>query len=81
MSGIDKLIPGCLIDDYLFDPCGYSMNGLMRGGYYVTIHITPESEFSYVSFETNYPLASYSDLIARVIRTFSHCPGTSWSRC
>lgn len=70
MSGIDKLIPGALIDDFLFDPCGYSMNGLFRGGYYMTIHITPETEFSYVSFETNYPVASYSDLIGRVVRTF-----------
>lgn len=70
MSGIDKLIPGAVIDDFLFDPCGYSMNGLIRGGYYMTIHVTPEAEFSYVSFETNYPAHSYSDLIARVVKTF-----------
>lgn len=30
-SGIDKLLPGIIIDDYLFDPCGYSMNGLTKG--------------------------------------------------
>ena len=30
-SGLDTLIPGLLIDDYLFEPCGYSMNGLSRG--------------------------------------------------
>ena len=70
MSGIDKLIPGVMIDDFLFDPCGYSMNGVIRGGYYMTIHITPESEFSYVSFETNWPASSYSDLISKVIQTF-----------
>lgn len=29
-SGIDKLIPGVVVDDRLFEPCGYSMNGLMR---------------------------------------------------
>ena len=28
-SGIDKLIPGMIIDDHLFTPCGYSMNGLI----------------------------------------------------
>lgn len=28
-SGIDKLIPGMIIDDFLFTPCGYSMNGLL----------------------------------------------------
>lgn len=36
----------------------------------MTIHITPEPEFSYVSFESNVAAASYSDLIARVIDTF-----------
>lgn len=29
-SGIDRLIPDMMIDDFQFDPCGYSMNGLMR---------------------------------------------------
>lgn len=29
-SGIDKILPGMKIDDYLFDPCGYSMNGIGR---------------------------------------------------
>lgn len=69
-AGIDKLIPEAVIDDFLFSPCGYSMNGLIRGGYYMTIHITPENGFSYVSFETNYPHANYGDLIAKVVKTF-----------
>lgn len=73
-AGIDKLIPGTVIDDYLFSPCGYSMNGLIRGGYYMTIHITPEEGFSYVSFETNYPHNNYADLVGRVVKTF--LPGT-----
>lgn len=30
-SGIDKLIPGANIDEFLFDPCGYSMNGYVKG--------------------------------------------------
>ncbi|PRD30606.1 UNVERIFIED_CONTAM: Amd1 [Trichonephila clavipes] len=72
-SGIDKLLPGVVIDDYLFEPCGYSMNGLFKGGYYCTIHITPEPEYSYVSFETNYPQESYTDLINRLLKLF--CPG------
>lgn len=29
-SGIDKIIPGMVIDDFLFDPCGYSMNGVAK---------------------------------------------------
>lgn len=36
----------------------------------MTIHITPEPEFSYVSFESNIAASSYSDLIARVVDTF-----------
>ncbi|XP_058815864.1 S-adenosylmethionine decarboxylase proenzyme isoform X1 [Topomyia yanbarensis] len=76
-SGIHKLIPGMVIDDYLFDPCGYSMNGVSKScgqkykqGCYMTIHITPEPDFSYVSFESNVASSSYGELIARVIETF-----------
>jgi len=69
-SGIYKIIPGMVIDDFLFDPCGYSMNGVLKNGCYMTIHITPEPECSYVSFESNVAASSYGDLIARVIETF-----------
>jgi S-adenosylmethionine decarboxylase len=70
-SGIYKIIPGMVIDDYLFDPCGYSMNGISKtSGCYMTIHITPEPDFSYVSFESNVAASSYSQLIERVIETF-----------
>uniref|UniRef100_U5EYZ7 S-adenosylmethionine decarboxylase proenzyme n=1 Tax=Corethrella appendiculata TaxID=1370023 RepID=U5EYZ7_9DIPT len=76
-SGIFKILPGMIIDDYLFDPCGYSMNGVSKNngkgyteGCYMTIHITPEPDFSYVSFESNIAASSYCDLIQRVIDTF-----------
>ncbi|XP_063700816.1 S-adenosylmethionine decarboxylase proenzyme isoform X2 [Culicoides brevitarsis] len=69
-AGIHKIIPGMVVDDFLFDPCGYSMNGVLKNGCYMTIHITPEPEFSYVSFESNISSANYGDLIARVIETF-----------
>lgn len=69
-SGIDRLFANMQVDDFLFSPCGYSMNGFLRNGYYLTIHITPEEEFSYVSFETNAPLASYMELVAKVLRIF-----------
>jgi S-adenosylmethionine decarboxylase len=36
----------------------------------MTIHITPEPEFSYVSFESNVAASSYNDLITRVVDTF-----------
>ncbi|XP_063244008.1 S-adenosylmethionine decarboxylase proenzyme isoform X2 [Bacillus rossius redtenbacheri] len=69
-SGIEKLIPDMVIDDYLFEPCGYSMNGITKSGHYMTIHITPEPDFSYVSFETNVPQNSYKELIDKVLKTF-----------
>ncbi|OWA50319.1 S-adenosylmethionine decarboxylase proenzyme [Hypsibius exemplaris] len=69
-SGIDKLVVNLNIDDFLFDPCGYSMNGLTPAGHYATIHITPESAFSYVSFETNVPLDQYPAIVKRVLAAF-----------
>lgn len=80
---MDKLFPpDTIIDDKLFEPCGYSMNGVIGDtDQYITIHITPEAEFSYVSFETNMSIStgntntiggynSYFDLITRVIQVF-----------
>jgi S-adenosylmethionine decarboxylase len=68
-SGINALCPGAIIDPRAFEPCGYSMNAILFRSY-STIHITPESGSSYVSFETNQKVASYKSLIANVIRTF-----------
>lgn len=68
-SGIAKLLPGSIIDDYQFEPCGYSMNGLLKQWYW-TIHITPEPHCSYVSFETNAPLNSYTRLLRQVLNVF-----------
>ena len=51
-TGIAALVPGADIDDYVFDPCGYSMNGILKGGF-ITIHITPEDGFSYASVEVS----------------------------
>ncbi|XP_018576566.1 S-adenosylmethionine decarboxylase proenzyme isoform X2 [Anoplophora glabripennis] len=70
-AGIDKIIPNMIIDDFLFEPCGYSMNGVTKNGCYMTIHITPEPEFSYVSFETNIPSSSYREIINKVLDTFN----------
>jgi S-adenosylmethionine decarboxylase len=67
-SGIDELVQGT-IDARAFEPCGYSMNAILFRSY-TTIHITPESGSSYVSFETNQKVASYKSLISNVIRTF-----------
>lgn len=39
-TGIRSLVPAADIDDYVFEPCGYSMNGILGSGF-ITIHITP----------------------------------------
>lgn len=46
------LLPNVQIDEHLFAPSGYSLNGL-RGDRYTTIHVTPQEYGSYASFETN----------------------------
>lgn len=69
-SGIADILPGAVIDDWLFEPCGYSMNALLPDGIYFTIHITPEEDFSYASFETNAPMRNYTDLIKKVLGIF-----------
>jgi S-adenosylmethionine decarboxylase len=68
-AGINNLCPGATIDDMAFTPCGYSMNAILHESYY-TMHITPESDCSYVSFETNTMLPNYNALIRNVINKF-----------
>jgi S-adenosylmethionine decarboxylase len=53
----DTILPGFEIDDFVFDPFGYSMNAL-KGDKYCTIHVTPQKHCSYVSFETNISMES-----------------------
>lgn len=84
------------IDAYSFTPCGYSSNAILRwsetpsedqhhktpeGEGYYTIHVTPESGWSYASFECNVPLPTLpthevgsipdlQTLVRRVVRIF-----------
>jgi len=68
-TGISRFIPGSVNDGMLFDPVGFSMNGLYEDAYY-TIHVTPQDICSYVSFETNIVKEDYSALINKVVDTF-----------
>lgn len=68
-TGISRLIPGSMNDGLVFDPIGYSLNGLYQSSYY-TIHVTPQPMCSYVSFETNLEEKNYTGLINRVLKTF-----------
>lgn len=47
------------------------MNGLLPDGHYFTIHITPEPEFSYVSFETNAPYSQYERITRKILKIFN----------
>merc|ERR1712179_96089 len=64
-SGISSLVPNMKIDDYLFHPCGYSMNGVLLN----------ESEDyglgEYVTFESNVPAVSYLSIVTNVLNTFN----------
>lgn len=71
-SGIDRIVPkGTLIHEELFDPCGYSMNAFLpNSDHYATIHVTPEKEFSFASFETNQDLVCLYKQTKQVIKCF-----------
>ena len=49
---IGSLLKEFEIDDHVFEPYGYSVNAL-KGDKYITIHVTPQFESSYVSVESN----------------------------
>ncbi|KAJ2893636.1 S-adenosylmethionine decarboxylase proenzyme [Zalerion maritima] len=75
--------PDARIDSFLFTPCGFSANGLVpaaddgngsTAAHYFTVHVTPESNCSYASFETNVPGGqkgrATADIIDHVVRIF-----------
>ncbi|XP_029451123.1 S-adenosylmethionine decarboxylase proenzyme isoform X3 [Rhinatrema bivittatum] len=55
--------------DQFYMKDGVTANDVTRGTYW-TIHITPEPDFSYVSFETNISQTSYDDLVKKVVDVF-----------
>lgn len=70
LSGVDQILPGFDVDDFLFEPCGYSLNAV-KGNEYYTIHVTPQDTCPYVSFETNAQIHhNYLPVIEKVVQTF-----------
>ncbi|WP_426370396.1 adenosylmethionine decarboxylase [Pseudocolwellia sp. HL-MZ7] len=59
---LDTLLPGFILDDHMFKPYGYSVNAIKEDKY-LTIHITPQAESSYVSFESNINLIEISPIL------------------
>ncbi|WP_299268049.1 adenosylmethionine decarboxylase [uncultured Psychrosphaera sp.] len=66
LFNFDQLIPGFAIDDFVFEPYGYSLNAI-KDDKYLTIHVTPQESSSYVSFESNIDLISLTPQIMQVL--------------
>ena len=67
---LDEYLSGWQIDDFVFEPCGYSMNAI-QGDRYCTIHLTPQHGYSYVSLETNDNLGGLISIPLTVLRPHS----------
>lgn len=67
---VDELLPEFTIDDYVFQPYGYSMNAI-KGKDYFTIHVTPQENSSYISFESTLNLVELAPKIVNILEPAS----------
>ncbi|WP_022942368.1 hypothetical protein [Psychromonas hadalis] len=58
------------IDQYSFEPKGYSLNAI-DGQDYFTLHLTPEKQSSYISFESNLQNNQVTKFHQHLIKLFS----------
>lgn len=67
---IKDWLSGFQLDDFSFEPFGYSLNAI-RGNDYLTIHITPQAHSSYVSFESNINLIDLAPILLNILKPAS----------
>ncbi len=81
-SGIGALLPDQAIDEFVFEPCGYSMNGLEAAtGGFSTIHITPEEACSYASLELTGCARADPDAVVAQVRQWPYCIAVGLTNC
>ncbi len=68
---LEEFYGDCDTDEHRFAPAGYSFNAI-GGKTYATLHVTPQTEGSYVSFETNRPCDSRETriIVSRLLEFF-----------
>ena len=69
-TGITRIFDNFQVDQFLFEPFGYSMNAVRESSYY-TFHVTPQDLGSYVSFETNHLLKTQEQILAAIKKVVS----------
>lgn len=66
---LHELVTDVVIDDHLFDPFGYSLNAISKDrADYLTIHMTPQKDNSYISYESNLPIIKSLKMIIKVFK-------------
>ena len=63
---LDALFSDFMLDDFVFEPFGYSINAI-RGEEYLTIHVTPQANSSYVSIESNINLITLAATFLKIL--------------
>ncbi len=66
----DKWLQGFELDDFAFEPFGYSLNAI-KDDDYLTIHVTPQAHSSYVSFESSLNLIELAPTILQILNPVS----------
>lgn len=68
---VDALLPDFIIDDFVFTPAGYSLNAI-KGKSYLTIHVTPQSDSSYISAEANFDFFDHLPVFTKILNPKSY---------